>query len=288
MAIIFEDGSGVKGAQVYATEAFFRAYFLARNVDVTTWTQAQVEGILVSATDYIDTRWGLRFKGNRKWRYLYSRSVFTLTDQPANNETVTIGTAVATFKTTLSVPAVDTEAEIGNTLNETLNNLATALANADADLDEDDRTVVDFLIVDPDTPTLTCYVTRDGVATTETVTNGSFNAATSSGWSGRPQLLEFPRVDCYDDQGLIVRANPIKLQEATCEYAYRAKTAALAPDPTIDATGLRLRATKKKVGPIITETEYVDEQSVRITKPYPAADRLLQEYVTSSHDVIRA
>lgn len=287
MAIIVEDGSGKKAAVAYATVTFFKAYHNARGNDVSGITDPDIELLLVVATDYIDTRWGLKLKGQRLFSALTPRSQFTLTDQPADGDTVTVGSAVATFKTTLTEPADDTEAEIGNTLIETLNNLATALANADADQANDDQVISDFLIADPDIATLTIYVVRDGVATTTTSTNGSFDTAVSAGYSGRPQVLEFPRQYLYDRVGIRVDGIPIKLQEATCEYAFRANSTTLAPDPTVDASGLRITGTTKKVGPITTDYKYAEEQMPVITKPYPAADRLLQEYVKSG-GVIRA
>ena len=278
MAIIIEDGTGVKGAQTYGAVAAFEAYMIARGIDITGLSTPVKENSLVNATDYIDTRWGLKFHGNRLYSYLTSRSIFTLSDQPSDSETVTVGSAVATFKTTATL---DTHAEIGSTITETLNNLASALAAADADQLADDQVVADFLIADPDAPTLTCYVVRDGVATTETSTNGSFDQATSAGYSGRPQVLEFPRAYLYDKAGIKVEGIPVKLQEAMYEYAYRAQSAALAPDPVVDTSGLRITGTEKKVGPIVTKTSYADDQVPVITQPYPAADRLLQEFVST-------
>ncbi len=278
MAIIIEDGTGVKGAQTYGAVAAFEAYMTARNIDITGVTTPIKESSLVSATDYIDTRWGLKLFGQRQYSSLKSRSIFTLTDQPTDGETVTVGTAVAMFKTAATL---DTEAEIGNTLIETLSNLTSALAAANADLDADDQVLYNFLIADPDVAALTCYVVRDGVTTTEAVTNGSFDTAVSAGYSGRPQVLEFPRLYLYDKAGIKVYGIPIKLQEAMFEYAYRAQSAALAPDPIADASGLRKTMTEKKVGPIVTKTSYAENQVPIITTPYPAADRLLREYVST-------
>lgn len=283
---IVENGSGVKNANAYATVNFFKIYHTARGNSISAIADVTIDKLLIVATDYIDTRWGLKFKGQRLFSALTSRSQFTLTNQPADGEIVTVGSAVAIFKTTLTEPAVNTEAEIGDTLIETLNNLATALANADADQD-DDQVVADFLIADPDIATLTCYVVRDGVATTTTVANGTFDVATSAGYSGRPQVLEFPRQYLYDRAGIRVDAVPVKLQEATCEYAFRANSTTLAPDPTVDSSGLRVTGRKKKVGPIETDIQYAEEQMPVITKPYPAADRLLQEYM-SIGGIIRA
>lgn len=282
-----EDGSGVREANTYATVDFFKTYHNNRGNAISAITDNDIEKLLIVAADYIDTRWGLRFKGRRYFRSLTSRSQFTLSAQPSDGDTVTIGSAVATFKTTLSDPAVDTEAEIGDTLIQTLNNLAAALTNAGADQADDDQVVVDFLIADPDIAELTCYVVRDGVATTTTASNGSFDTATSSGYSGRPQTMEFPRQYLYDRAGVKVDGVPLRLKEATCEYAFKANSTTLAPDPTVDASGLRLTKSVKKVGPITTEYGYAEEQMPVITKPFPAADRLLQEYVSTTGGVIR-
>lgn len=281
MAFIVEDGSGKKGATSYGTVAAFEAYMTDRGIDITGLSTTVKQNMLVKGTDYIDTRWGLYFKGRRYWRTILSRSVFTLTAQPSDGETVTIGTGVATFKTTATL---DTHAEIGDTLIDTLGNLAAALAAADPDTD---GVIQSTLIADPDYASLTIFTVRDGVASTETVTNGSFDNATTSGWTAHQQPLEFPRYLLYDKAGNLVEGIPDRLREACFEYAYRSNTAALAPDPTVDATGLQVTGNRTKVGPIETDVKYAENSTIRITKPYPAADRLLQEYVTNPGRVIR-
>lgn len=284
MAFTIENGSGIKGATSYVDVAFFKSYWTDRGIDVTSsMTDAVIQACLVKATDYIDTRWGLKFKGSRYWTSLYSRSTFTLSDQPSDGETVTVGSAVATFKTTA---VDDTDAEIGNTLYETLCNLAVAIAQADLDLGED-SVLVSTLIPDADTAALTVYVDYDGISVATDAANGSWDNAATTGWSRNQQPLEFPRADLYDRQGNLVEGIPDRVQEATCEYAYRANSAALAPDPTVDATGLQVTGSRSKVGPIETQTTYSSESSVQITKPYPAADRLLQEYVKSGSSFVR-
>jgi hypothetical protein len=179
---------------------------------------------------------------------------------------------------------LDTHAEIGDTLFDTLNNLAEALAAADPDTD---GVISSFLIANPDNAELTIFTVRDGVTSTETVTNGSFDNATTTGWTRHQQPLEFPRLYLYDAAGNMVEGIPDRLKEACYEYAYRAKSAALAPDPTVDATGLQVVGNRKKIGPIETDLKYAENSTIRITKPYPAADRLLQEYVTGGNTVIR-
>lgn len=96
------------------------------------------------------------------------------------------------------------------------------------------------------------------------------------------QALEFPRV--YEDEE--EAEMPVKMQQAVAEYALRALSAALAPDPTTDDTGGRVTMKREKVGPIEEETHYSDS-SVSLLKPYPAADMLLRGLVDTARRVIR-
>lgn len=85
------------------------------------------------------------------------------------------------------------------------------------------------------------------------------------------QALSFPR----KDTGM-----PIELKKACAEYAVRSMVnLTLAPDPVTDSTGNVVSATKKKVGPIETETQYaVSTGSTANTfKPYPIADMWLSK-----------
>jgi hypothetical protein len=117
-----------------------------------------------------------------------------------------------------------------------------------------------------------------------------------SRWGGRfkgekefpdtPQALEFPRL-CIEGYGGI----PVCLQRATAEYALRALTAELAPDPVIDASGLSIVGSRKKVGPIETETTFASQgpgSSVQLLRPYPTADMLLRPVLLSSNSLVRA
>jgi hypothetical protein len=212
----------------------------------------------------------------RKFIILYSRSVFTLTDQPSDGETVTIGSDVYTFRTT---PSLTHEVEIGETILTTLANLAAAI---------DSDYVAGTALPDPDVFSVTIYFTQDGVTTSTDVANGSFDVASSTGYSGKGQSLQFPRAYLYDADGVEIYYIPENLKKATCEYAYRANSTTLDPDPTFDASGLRKTGYRKKVGPLETEWKYAEEQTPVIIKDYPAADRLLQEYVNSVCGTIRA
>jgi len=279
MAFKVEDGTGVVGATSYATVAGFKAYYADRAVEVSAISDPTIQGLLVRASDYINTRWGRRFKGTREYNGLLARSVLTLTDVPTADDTVTVGDIVYTFK---AVPSeiIDTEVEIGASELSSLVNLSAALGSSD------NEAFVDVFFADPDIAAMTIMVADDGVVTTETLADGSFDAAISYGSSNRIQPLEFPRSELYDSEGYQVFGMPDKLKYATYEYALRANTAALSPDPVVSESGGKLTKVVEKVGPIVTEAGY-SSASAQITKPYPAADRLLSDYVQHSVGVIR-
>lgn len=107
------------------------------------------------------------------------------------------------------------------------------------------------------------------------------------------QALQFPRyLFGYPSVALTTVALPINLQKAVCEYALRAKTAPLAPDPVVDPSGFQISGTHKKVGPIEKDVEYATRGSgstPQILRPYPAADMLLAGLVKSTQGrVIRS
>lgn len=101
------------------------------------------------------------------------------------------------------------------------------------------------------------------------------------------QALSWPRIVTGYDADEI----PTSLKKATYEYALRALTAKLAPDPVVSESGLAVVAEKKKVGPIEKEVQYAQSgpgSTVTYFKPYPAADMLLSSLLISGKKVIRA
>lgn len=96
------------------------------------------------------------------------------------------------------------------------------------------------------------------------------------------QALLFP-IDLYDGM-------PVNILKATSEYALRAKSGPLAPDPTTNATGMAVTETAKKVGPLETKTKFASSGAGSMParfKPYPAADALMVEFLNSGSSVIR-
>lgn len=98
------------------------------------------------------------------------------------------------------------------------------------------------------------------------------------------QALPFPWEDY--DTGLQATI-PTNLLKATAEYALRALSAALAPDPDVDDTGVQVVEKTEKVGPLEETTKYQVGGQQRPFRPYPAADMLLRGLVVSGGRVIR-
>lgn len=95
------------------------------------------------------------------------------------------------------------------------------------------------------------------------------------------QALHFPVIsDKYP-----VNSIPIKLQQACCEYALRAKASSLAPDLKYTDTGYSIESAKEKVGPLEEEIKYATGSGTReYFKAYPAADMLLAGLVVNSRN----
>lgn len=274
--MIVEDGSGVVGANSYATVDFFRTYHTLRGaagVDDTSMPDAEVEARLVKATDYIDFRWGPQFRGRRRWQSgLQSRSILSLAGPPLDGDTVTVGSQTYTFRTS---PTAAYEVEIGVNLAITLQNLRDVMNGYPNELLIRVESLNDF------TASLHVFTTWDGVPTTASLDDGDFDRAASTGWSGRPQPLEFPRTG--------IGWMPEELLKATAEYAIRATAdTPLAPDPRIDETGMTYAQVAEKVGPVEYEYRFDGNTPLRIVKPYPAADLLLRPLLTDTSGVIRA
>lgn len=166
MAFTVEDGTGVADANAYITVEYADAYFTDRAVTAWTGADAVKQAAIIKATDFIETRWGSKFKGSPEF-------------------------------------------------------------------------------LDPRQP------------------------------------LGFPRLNLYDPAGQLVEGIPEKLKKATAEYALRALSGELMPDPVTDTSGAMVIGNRQKVGPIETEVTYAASMGVRPLKPYPAADLLLKEYLTS-------
>lgn len=297
MSFIIEDGTGVSGANAYISVAEFQAHHGSRGVDVSDFDTTEIQQAIVRATDFIEQRWGLRFMGNREFRDISAaRATLTFTGQPTDTETVTIDTTVYTFNTALGgansvLIGASTTASIDNLIN------AVAAVVAEAGVTHGTGTIAHATITTKQGVGDTIIASAkargtagNGIASTETIVAASWSSATLLGGGDvvTPQPLSFPRFNLLDREGLDVRGIPEKLKQATAEYAVRAATTNLMPDPVIDDTGRAVTSKREKIGPIEEETKYADGAAIStLLRPYPAADRLLSEYVASTGRVIR-
>ena len=284
MTMIVEDGTGVSGANAYMTIAEVTAYLTDRARETeNSWSTSDAavqQGAIIAATDFIDRRWGLRFKGRKEFTDISAaRGTLTFTANPLTTETVVVGGTTFTFDAGVTIGA-DTAESIDNlvaAINAALSGTVTATAS-----------VGDTMLLvanEKGTP-------GNDITTTTTVTGGSWSSATLLGGGDvlEPQPLEFPRVYLYDQSGQLVAGIPAKLKQATAEYAVRAVSTSitLMPDPTYDDSGKAITRKREKVGPIETDLQFEAGGSAsNILRAYPTADRLLSEYVTSGGGVMR-
>ncbi len=301
MTLILEDGTGVADANAYTTATEVTAYLTDRDRQTENgWdgkSTAERDAAIVKATDFIEQRWSDRFMGRRKFQDISAaRATLTLTGQPADAETVTIGSVTYTFNTSLGGA---NSVLIGASTTVSIQNLDRAIA---AVVTEAGSTHGIGTVAHPDVTgkegfgdTLFVRAKKkgtagNGIATTETLVNASWSSATLRGGGDvvTPQSLSFPRSNLLDREGLVVGGIPPKLKAATSEYAIRAVAANLMPDPTVDGSGRTIVRLKEKVGPIETDTAFERGGSLsQLLRPYPAADRLLSEYITGGGAVVR-
>ena len=293
MTVIVETGRGVMTANSYAPVSFVSAYLTARNRQTeNSWDTISVpaqEASVIAATSYIDTRWGGRFKGVRKFLFdgVEARAIVTISGQPSDGDQVTVGEETFTFVTTLDDFNVN-EILIGADADASIENFIVAVDNAGE---------VDAQLRENTTDQVLLTHTMAGVAGNETplsvaagVVNVAVTQAFQHGADAGSQPLEFPRASLFDRAGHKVEGIPTALRHATAEYAVRAaaSTSALWQDPTVDATGRAVVEFSRKVGPIERRFRFEDGAALsRLIKPFPTADRLLRELVTPSGAVIR-
>lgn len=285
MALVVETGAGLRNANSYIATAFVTTYLTDRNrVTENTWssrTTAEQEAAVIAATDYIEKRFGARFKGYQEFTFeeVFATATLTFSGLPLNGETLTLGDETWTFVTTST--GADYEIVIGADAAGTATNVVSAISGTSR-----------HATATADSAVVTFTAEADGTSGNDTVLSGTITngviVAFSGGQDGGSQPLSFPRCSLYDRSGIEVLGIPRKLKEATAEYAVRAVVAALMTDGAIINASGAVERIKEKVGPIETETRFVDGSYLQAQiVPYPAADRLLSEFMTTGGAVIR-
>ena len=77
---------------------------------------------------------------------------------------------------------------------------------------------------------------------------------------------------------------PVQLKRAQCQYAVRALTAKLMPDPVVDENGITLVVTQKVLGPLEKKLQRVGNPmgNPQLLRNYPEADILLSSLLIPS------
>lgn len=114
-----------------------------------------------------------------------------------------------------------------------------------------------------------------------------------AGTSGQKQAALIAATDyianrwgrAFTDEVLEDVGIPVQLQNATAEYAARARVAPLIPDPVVGDNGLGQVLKRKKTGPLEKEWETVGNASrPSLYRSYPSADILMVPLVKTATD----
>jgi hypothetical protein len=99
--------------------------------------------------------------------------------------------------------------------------------------------------------------------------------------------LSWPRDYLVDRKGVSVAGTvPLDIQKACAEYAIRALTATLAPDPASYEDGKFVTHTYEKVGPIENEV-YFSSNFQDLVKKFPVPDGLVKPWLNGGGGVYR-
>lgn len=281
---VVEDGTGRYEANSYAGLAYAQSYLGRRN-RTALWdaaTREAQEAALIAATDYIDKRFGRAFLGQKEFQNVdvCGYNFLKVLGVPQEDDTLTVGAVVYTFKNTPTAPQ---EVLIGSTIEDSVLEMVNAL-NTD--------TTIMATNIDENVDTLIIYHRLVGEQP-EVLTSTSDNSRLVwdypmliGGANSIEQILEFPRDNLFSRYGNQIKGIPDKLRQATVEYASRALSSGLMPDPETSATGQEVRRVFEKVGPIESEVAYSSAVS-QIFKKFPEADKLLVDLISSNGGVIR-
>lgn len=293
MALIIETGVGVRNANAYVNSAYVTSYLTARNRQTeNSWSTSSStiqDAAVVAATDYVDKRFGPKFKGVPKVTFdeTYAEAEMEFGGLPDPADELTLGDDVYTFVSSLSGDAY--EVLIGASATTTCQNLEAAIngaagAGATYGLGTAQSRHASALSAGA---VLTLTSLAPGASGALSVLQGPVTNVTITGFTGGKdggiQPLCWPRTGAYDQTGVEVLGIPDRLKQAVAEYAVRAVASILLPDPTTDVYGGRVNSRTETVGPISESWKY-DAGTVGtvIFVPYPAADKLLRPLLLGS------
>ncbi len=293
MPLVIETGVGILKANAYVNIAYVTNYLTDRNrQNENNWTAAVTavkEAAIIAATDYIDKRFGPRFKGLPAIFFdeTYAVASLNFTGIPGLNETLLLGDN--TYKFVSSLTGAAYEVLRGATGALSAANLLAAINGAAG-------AGVTYGLGTPQSrhssatlagAVLTLTAKAQGSSGALTVLQGPATNVTTNQFSGGSdgglQPLCWPRTSAYDQQGNEILGIPDKLKQAVSEYAVRAVAESLLPDPTGDPYAGRVSQRTETVGPITESVKYDSGTVGTMTfTPYPSADKLLSSLLLGS------
>lgn len=106
---------------------------------------------------------------------------------------------------------------------------------------------------------------------------------------GREQTTEWPRLSVTDAGGYSVEGIPREVKNATAEYASRAASGSLMPDPTRDASGSVVQAYTESVSGAVSKSVTFAQGAGYSLPKYPLADRILTTagFILSGYNLVR-
>ena len=291
MTLILETGTGVQKANSYVTAAFVTSYLTERGRQTENgWdalSAADQDAKCIAATQYLDARFGGLVKGSKQVYFdgQEAQAVIEFTGQPANTDTITVGSQTYTFLLTEPLLPFNTII-IGADAEATARAFIEKVGTIGNDSDSFE---VEAAFYTGSTSQVLLTQGTEGESGNDTplsTTSSSIDITLpfQNGLDAGSQPLEFPRAGAYDRAGVIIRGVPRGVKWACAEYAVRAVSAELFQDPTVEASGRMVK--REKLGPL--ETEYIDSGALDLlVRPYPAADRMMSPFLKATGGVIR-
>lgn len=95
--------------------------------------------------------------------------------------------------------------------------------------------------------------------------------------NGRSQSTKWPRYDVFDADDFTVTGIPKEVKDATAEYAFRALSGSLAPDPVQSPTGFPIKSKMSKVDVVEESISYDTTKTVAALPDLPIVDERLRK-----------
>lgn len=266
MALIPETGFGYTDANAGVSLAWADAF--ATLFALPNWPSAAddaaKEAAILAATQYVETRFGLSFAGEKKFTCEpYAKAVFRFIILPTGGDTITIdGTVV-------NVTVEDTMADCAETLAQSIY----------------DETGYETLVIGASICVMAPMKGEEGnlieVASSNVSNVWEYDNFRGGNFEDLSQALSFPRNYLYSREGKAINGIPEKYKQAIVMYADRALLAPLMPDPEVGSSGQIVQATAERLGPIEESVTYM--KGYLFTQgTYPSVDGILKEFMATT------